>query len=93
MEKIYNRPLLLFGLAGFLATVLPCPADPFSPRGFAGATPLQWSVQRADSEIARRGDSLMWKQGGVAKWDYTVGQFTLSLLKLNEQANHPDYGV
>lgn len=37
----------------------------------------------ADSEIARRGDSLAWKEGGKAKWDYTAGLFTLSLLKLD----------
>jgi unsaturated rhamnogalacturonyl hydrolase len=57
----------------------------------SGATPLQWSVRLADSEIARRGDSLAWKPGGAAKWDYTVGLFTLSLLKLNEPVNHPGY--
>jgi unsaturated rhamnogalacturonyl hydrolase len=37
----------------------------------------------AESEVARRGDSLAWKEGGKAKWDYTAGLFTLSLLKLN----------
>ena len=36
--------------------------------------------------MARRGDSLVWKPGGKAKWDYTAGLFTLSLLKLNEVA-------
>ncbi len=46
-------------------------------------SPLQWSVRMADSEMARRGDSLAWKDGGTAKWDYTTGLFTLSLLKLN----------
>ena len=45
----------------------------------------------ADSEIARRGDNLVWKQGGRAKWDYSAGLFTLSLLKLNEQVHNPDY--
>ena len=33
----------------------------------------------------------MWKQGGKAKWDYTVGLFTLSLLKLDGQVHNPDY--
>ena len=91
MEKPFNRSLLLFSLAGFLSTALHCPADSSLPREFAGATPLQWSVRMADSEMARRGDNLVWKQGGTAKWDYTVGLFTLSLLKLDEQVHHPDY--
>ncbi len=45
----------------------------------------------ADSEIARRGDSLVWQEGGKAKWDYTVGLFTLSLLKLDGQVHNPEY--
>ena len=48
-------------------------------------------MRLADSEIARRGDSLVWKQGGTAKWDYTAGLFTLSLLKLDGQVHNPDY--
>ena len=39
--------------------------------------------------MARRGDSLAWKPGGKAKWDYTTGLFTFALLKLNEQTNDP----
>src|SRR6266436_5257303 len=62
-----------------------------SPLEIEGGTPLQWSVRMADSEMARRGDSLAWKEGGTAKWDYTTGLFTLSLLKLNERVNDPRY--
>src|ERR1022692_4999641 len=51
------------------------------PEKFSGATPLEWSQRLADSEIARRGDSLAWQPGGKAKWDYTAGLFTLALLK------------
>ena len=91
MEKSFNCPVLLFSLAGFLSTTLACPAASSSPREFDGATPLQWSVRLADSEIARRGDSLAWKEGGTAKWDYTVGLFTLSLLKLDAQVHDPRY--
>jgi unsaturated rhamnogalacturonyl hydrolase len=58
-------------------------------RKFSGATPLEWSQRLADSEIARRGDSLAWRPGGKARWDYAAGLFTLSLLKLNEQAPAP----
>jgi unsaturated rhamnogalacturonyl hydrolase len=60
-------------------------------REFAGKTPLQWSVQMADSQMARLGDKLVWTEGGSAKWDYTAGLFTLSLLKLNENAPNPRY--
>ena len=91
MKKTFNRPFILFSLAGFLSAAIPGLADSSLPREFAGATPLQWSVRLADSEIARRGDSLVWKQGGTAKWDYTVGLFTLSLLKLDGQVHNPDY--
>ena len=45
----------------------------------------------ADSEIARRSNSLTWTEGGPAKWDYTVGLFTLSLLKLDAQVHNPLY--
>ena len=43
----------------------------------------------ADSQMARLGDRLAWTEGGNAKWDYTAGLFTLSLLKLNERVNDP----
>jgi unsaturated rhamnogalacturonyl hydrolase len=59
----------------------------------ADTSPLQWSVRMADSEMARRGDSLAWKEGGTAKWDYTTGLFTLSLLKLHERVDDPRYVV
>ena len=51
---------------------------------FNGATPLEWSVRMADSQMSRLDDRLAWKEGGKARWDYTAGLFTLSLLKLNE---------
>ena len=64
----------------FVATVLYA-ADTPQSREFAGSAPLQWSVRMADSEMARRSDSLAWKEGDTAKWDYTTGLFTLSFLK------------
>jgi unsaturated rhamnogalacturonyl hydrolase len=66
-------------------------ADQQASSPFGGVTPLEWSVRMADSEIARRGDSLVWREGGKAKWDYTVGLFTLSLLRLNERAASTAY--
>jgi unsaturated rhamnogalacturonyl hydrolase len=62
-----------------------------TPKEFGGATPLEWSVRMADSETARRGDSLAWRPGRMVKWDYTAGLFTLSLLKLNEAVPTPAY--
>jgi unsaturated rhamnogalacturonyl hydrolase len=75
----------------FCVTLISRAADTVLPREFAGATPLQWSVRMADSEMARLGDSLEWKEGGKAKWDYTAGLFALSLLKLHEQVDDPRY--
>jgi unsaturated rhamnogalacturonyl hydrolase len=85
---------LTIGLAGVavaLTVLAGCVVCRSVPREFDGATPLQWSVRMADSEMARRDDKLVWKEGGGAKWDYTVGLFTLSLLKLNERVHDPRY--
>ncbi|HVM59923.1 MAG TPA: glycoside hydrolase family 88 protein [Verrucomicrobiae bacterium] len=87
----FRPPLQLVGIAAALAVLAGCATDRFMPCKFAGATPLQWSVRMADSEMARRGDTLAWKEGGKAKWDYTSGLFTLSLLKLNERVPDPRY--
>jgi len=61
------------------------------PQDFSGGTPLEWSRRMADSEMALKGDSLVWKPEGKAKWDYSAGLFMLSLLKLNEVAPDPRY--
>jgi unsaturated rhamnogalacturonyl hydrolase len=76
-------------VAFFAASILGAADIP--PSQFSGTTPLQWSVRMADSEMARRGDNLAWKENGRAKWDYTAGLFTLSLLKLNEHVPNPAY--
>jgi len=78
-------------LLGCLAATGLRGAEPPFPREFAGATPLQWSVRLADSESARRGDSLIYRDGGTAKWDYTVGLYTLALVKLGERIQEPRY--
>jgi unsaturated rhamnogalacturonyl hydrolase len=82
--------LLLVSEIVFVAPLLQA-ADTSLPHEFAGNTPLRWSIHMADSEMARRGDSLAWKEGGTAKWDYTTGLFTLSLLKLHERVDNPRY--
>ena len=76
-----------------LALLLSCAscATTAAPQTFSGATPLEWSVRLADSEMTRRGSSLVWKPDGNAKWDYTAGLFTLSLLKLNERTPYDSY--
>jgi len=63
-----------------------CCANPDAavPQQFNGASPLQWSVRLADSEIPRLTNKFAAAESGP-KWDYTMGLFTLSLLKLNEQ--------
>jgi unsaturated rhamnogalacturonyl hydrolase len=66
-------------------------AEASAPRSFAGYQPLEWSVRMADSEIARLGDRLAWKETRGGKWDYTAGLFTLSLLKLNKRVSNPAY--
>ncbi|MES2476410.1 MAG: glycoside hydrolase family 88 protein [Verrucomicrobiota bacterium] len=79
----YARPCLLAvaTIASLLTTI---PSSTAAPVEFKGASPLQWSVRMADSEITRLSDKHVWKKEKPAKWDYTVGLFTLSLLKLNE---------
>jgi unsaturated rhamnogalacturonyl hydrolase len=74
-----------------LATARHARADQSLPKEFSGSSPLEWSVRMADSEISRRGDSLAWKEGGRARWDYTAGLFTRSLLKLDERVHEPAY--
>ena len=88
MKMILSRAAYLFGFVLFsVAGVSGAPAA--APRTFSGATPLEWSVRLADSEMALRGDAPAFKPGGRAKWDYSVGVFTLSLLKLDALTNNP----
>lgn len=84
--------------ARFAAGLLLClavagtPASASLPGEFNGATPLQWSMRMGDSEVMRLGDRLAWREGrrGV-KWCYTVGLFTLSLMRVNEVVPSPAY--
>ncbi|NOS70029.1 MAG: hypothetical protein HOP33_08870 [Verrucomicrobia bacterium] len=91
MNKLIHQQLV----AVWLAVTLTCPAlfahDDPSEGKFSGATPLQWSVRMADSEIARRGDKLAWREGRDVKWDPAAGLFALSLLKLNQHVPTPAY--
>jgi len=91
MKITFARIGLLFSVALLVAAAFSCVTQAAPDRKFEGATPMQWSVRLADSEIARLGDKLAWKEGGKAKWDYTAGLFTLSLLKLDHEAPDPRY--
>jgi unsaturated rhamnogalacturonyl hydrolase len=90
MKIILSRAAHLFGLVLF-SVVGASGAPAAAPQTFSGATPLEWSVRLADSEMALRGDAPAWKPGGRAKWDYSVGVFTLSLLKLDALTNNPGF--
>ena len=91
VKPILRFACCVFGIAAPWVFLSGCAAEKSLPRNFAGATPLQWSVRMADSEMARRGDKLAWKENGTTKWDYTTGLFTLSLLKLDERVHDPRY--
>jgi unsaturated rhamnogalacturonyl hydrolase len=92
MKSLPGLRLQLFLLSGLCIAAGMRAADMPAAKEFAGATPLQWSVRMADAEIGRRGNGLIFKEGGKAKWDYTVGLFTLSLVRLGETLNEPRYG-
>jgi unsaturated rhamnogalacturonyl hydrolase len=89
--KIFRRGIFVFLCLIILSVFTLHAAEMSVPMQFNGATPLQWSVRMADSEMVRRGDSLAWKNGGTAKWDYTAGLFTLALLKLSESVPDARY--
>jgi rhamnogalacturonyl hydrolase YesR len=56
------------------------------PLQFKGATPLQWSVRLANSEMERRSDSLAWKKDGRA-----IGWLGMALVDTLDffPTNHP----
>jgi unsaturated rhamnogalacturonyl hydrolase len=95
MKASHRHPLLVRTAIAVLLSIPPLltagPSPTAEAKQFKGATPLQWSVRMADSETVRLGDKLAWRPGRKAKWDYTAGLFTLSLLKLNEQVPTPAY--
>jgi unsaturated rhamnogalacturonyl hydrolase len=83
MKNKKNRPgffRFLHSLFFILTSCLPAGA---APQTFSGATPLEWSQRLADSEMARF--------HSAPKLDYTVGLFSLSLLKLDAIAPDPRY--
>ena len=81
MKRFPGIRLPLFFFVGLWTAGIARATDTTVAREFAGATPLQWSARMADSEIGRRGESLIYQEGGRAKWDYSVGLFTLSRIE------------
>ena len=45
-----------------------------------GATPLEWSRRMADSEMARRGETMFYQGAPRARWDYSTSLLGLALL-------------
>ena len=80
MKLIFARCAFLWLLVSMVCS---CVTAFAGPQKYSGATPLEWSVRLADSQISRH--------HGMPKWDYTVGLFSSALLKLDEQAPDPRY--
>jgi len=79
MKRLLNSRSgrMLCAASCILISLLPvsCATTNREPQKFSGATPLEWSQRLANSQMARH--------KSTAKWDYTVGLFSLSLLKLD----------
>jgi unsaturated rhamnogalacturonyl hydrolase len=83
---------LLLLLCASCSTPISAPQNGSSaPQKISGTTPLDWSRRLAESEMARKGDSLVWTANGKAKWDYAAGLFELSLLKLSQATRDQHY--
>ncbi len=55
------------------------------------ATPLEWSVCLARSQIEREGKLLLAPPQGPGKWDYTTGLYADALIRLGERTGDPSY--
>jgi unsaturated rhamnogalacturonyl hydrolase len=80
-------PLLAAAVLGVLRPADVAGGDAGLPGGFSGYLPIEWSVRMAGAQVSRLGDSLEWKEGGTAQWDYAAGLFVHSLLVLDGRVN------
>ncbi|MEY4490053.1 MAG: hypothetical protein RIQ79_2561 [Verrucomicrobiota bacterium] len=85
-----------------LPLVLVCPflhaAPPAAPavpamQKFGDATPLEWSVRLARSEMARKGERMFHDVNPEAKWSYTAPLVGLSLMRLSDRLGDPSFGA
>lgn len=88
----YFLPALVALACSPVAALSAADAVDSSSARFHGASPLEWSRRMADSEIARRGDSMFPGGGPRPRWDYTTTLFGYSLLKLADRTGHQAYG-
>ncbi|HEY0862981.1 MAG TPA: glycoside hydrolase family 88 protein [Lacunisphaera sp.] len=92
-----NTPSRFLARAAVLTSLLLGAAAAQTAPKFNGATPLEWSVKLADSEMARTGDKHFF--GGSnprARIDYTTAFFGTSLVRLADRTGKPayaDYGL
>ncbi len=72
-----SQRLVLLGLAAIVPMLaVSCATNGSAQKKYADATPIEWSLRLADAQMAR--------ETKPPKLDYTMGLFTLSLLKLDE---------
>ena len=83
MKQPRPFPQFLAFASIYALLTLAVPRAETAPEAFGGATPLQWSVRIADSEVGRLGNRLFYNGETGAKWDYTSGLFAHSLLQLD----------
>ncbi len=99
MIRPFHRLSQLLPAAAFALLAATLSAAPVAEpvRKFGDATPLDWSRRMADSEMARKGDTMF--HGGSrpkANWNYVTSLFGLSLIKLADATGRPayaDYGA
>jgi len=82
-DSMPNNRHWLIVIPALALLVASCATSQPAAQKYSGATPLEWSQRMAASQISRHKPT--------AKWDYTVGLFSLSLLKLDEEARDPRY--
>jgi unsaturated rhamnogalacturonyl hydrolase len=85
MKMTLSHTAFVFGFVLFSLASVSSESTNAAPQTFSDATPLEWSVRLADSQIVRF--------KSTPKWDYSVGLFTLSLLKLNTVTNDLQYVI
>ena len=89
MNRISHSCFIAALLALFCFCTIGEASETPDSRDFRGATPLEWSVRMADSEIERLGDSLDWAPEGGGNWTYTTGLLSMAVLDLDEYAPDP----